>query len=221
MIRRARARTSLGWYHRTGISALLIYLAGCAGLTAGTDVQRPMLNSERIKDRFGNYHVEVLHQSPTQRLSNLYSIDTAGCRSTRTLAYVAFALPIDERLQAVHQTIRHGASIGASLKSAGFQVDKTHHLIDTIPIERIPAIAVRLGEDSGEIAVHRYLLEARAASDAITYAEIVEVHDADYLTLKELQHAYPGFSTGVDRLDRLDAIEAAIRTAPGTNSECA
>jgi hypothetical protein len=48
---------------------------------------QPLLNSERISQRFGSYGIEILDASSDYRISNLFS-DEDGLAITRTFAIV-------------------------------------------------------------------------------------------------------------------------------------
>ena len=89
----------------------------------------PSLNSDVIRERFGSYGVEVLSQNDELRVANLFSGE-GNSKVSRTLAVTMFVLPRDSRLDASDQVIRAGGSIGASLRKAGFVVDK-RVLLDT------------------------------------------------------------------------------------------
>ena len=68
-----------------------------------------LVNSERIKARFGSYHVRVLHQDASTRLASLCSRhdDSDICR---TLAVTRFASPIPATLAEADALIRQGDS---------------------------------------------------------------------------------------------------------------
>ena len=83
----------------------------------------PTLNSDAIKATFGSYGVEVISQSESTRVANLYSL-SGDAKICRTLAVTEFVLPMDPALTEVHRLIRAGGSIGATLRSAGFTINK-------------------------------------------------------------------------------------------------
>ena len=83
----------------------------------------PTLNSDAIKATFGSYGVEVISQSESTRVANLYSL-SGDAKICRTLAVTEFVLPMDPALTEPHRLIRAGGSIGATLRSAGFTINK-------------------------------------------------------------------------------------------------
>ena len=72
-----------------------------------------LVNSERIKARFGSYRVGVLHQDATTRLASLCSRHGGG-DICRTLAVTRFATPTPVALGQVDTLIREGHSIGST-----------------------------------------------------------------------------------------------------------
>ena len=61
------------------IKALVWLLPGLVVITLGCAKQveepaRPLLNSERIKQKFGSYGINILDANAELRVSNLYSI---------------------------------------------------------------------------------------------------------------------------------------------------
>jgi hypothetical protein len=83
----------------------------------------PTLNSDVIKATFGSYGVEVITQSESTRVANLYSL-SGDAKICRTLAVTEFVLPMDPALKEAHRLIRAGGSIGATLRAAGFTINK-------------------------------------------------------------------------------------------------
>ncbi len=83
----------------------------------------PTLNSDAIKATFGSYGVDVINQSESTRVANLYSL-SGDAKICRTLAVTEFILPTDPALTEAHRLIRAGGSIGATLRSAGFTINK-------------------------------------------------------------------------------------------------
>lgn len=83
----------------------------------------PTLNSDAIKATFGSYGVDVINQGESTRVANLYSL-SGDAKICRTLAVTEFILPTDPALTEAHRLIRAGGSIGATLRSAGFTINK-------------------------------------------------------------------------------------------------
>ena len=56
------------------------------------------MNSDAIKATFGSYGVEVISQSESTRVANLYSL-SGDAKICRTLAVTEFVLPMDPALR--------------------------------------------------------------------------------------------------------------------------
>ena len=171
----------------------LLFIIGFSGyiLLNACDAGRPLLNSERIEQRFGNYAVEVLRRESELRISNLYS-ERSGLRTCRTYAIVTFAQPVDLALAALHADIESGRSIGATLRDAGWEVSKRLKYIGKFPVTDADDEIVRLMriEVPRSLALHNYDVEISKAGRTINYATIVEIHHPDYLTVAELRRIY-------------------------------
>ncbi|MEM8952687.1 MAG: hypothetical protein AAGD22_00905 [Verrucomicrobiota bacterium] len=155
-----------------------------------------LLNSERIKQRYGTYDIKLISQTHTGRVSNLYSTDN-GIPTTRTLAFVRFHAPSPPKdIESLHHTIVAGASLGATFKQAGWQVIKHRHRLGSASISthasHAPNIA-RLMQLTLPItlAAHSYQLDVRKGDQVIPYATLTEIHHPDYLTLDTLRKLYP------------------------------
>ena len=81
------------------------------------------MNSDKIRERFGHYGVELLEQDTRTRLASLYSL-SGEQRITRTLALTRFELPTHPGVEAQDAQIRSGESIGATLRKAGWSIVK-------------------------------------------------------------------------------------------------
>jgi len=159
--------------------------------TADALAQPPLLNSERIRQKYGSYGVEVLEADERLRVANLYS-SHEGERVTRTLAIVLFSAPIPKAILPEHELIIAGGSIGEVFKHCGWQVEKENLYFDEI--QAAPENA-RLYEMMGEIpptdlAVHGYELFVSKNTERFSYTTIVEIHHPDYLNLDELEAIY-------------------------------
>lgn len=154
------------------------------------------LNSERIEQRFGSYGIEVLSVENGVRRANLYS-DEQGQRVCRTYAVVRMlGLPTaaaEPALLAAHEDVLAGASLGASLEEAGWQVSKATQYVGTLPaLSPLPDWLALMGLESTErLALHVYRLSIKKGEETYEYADIIEVHHPDYLTVGELAVLYP------------------------------
>ena len=149
--------------------------------------QPELLNSDRIQQRFGSYGVEVLHQDDRVRRSNLYSLQ-GGERICRTYAVVQVDRPLAEDLESAHASIVAGASIGAALRAAGWQISKETLAIGSL---RLPdsqhSMANLMHLDAAvELGLHAYRLRVIRKQRTLSYATIVEVHHPDHLTEADL-----------------------------------
>jgi len=166
------------------LGCALALVLGCIGETAAQ-----LLNSDRIEQVFGSYGVDVLVRAPEAlRISSLYSTE-GGIRTTRTLAIVAWPSAVDPGLADAHAAILAGASIGATLESAGWTVTKRNLYFGETPapdslsrLMRIPATPA--------LATHGYVLSVTRGDLAVDYATIAELHHPAYLDLAMLEAIY-------------------------------
>lgn len=162
-----------------------------AALSACT-LQSEELNSERIKNRFGNYGVEIIEQDEETRRTGLYSTSD-GLRTCRTYAVVTFAGGDTFDISDVHQKVIDGASIGSTLKSDGWEIRKETIYVGEVAL---PGMHHPIGElmqlqSSTDLAVHAYHLHIEKDSTSLHYATIVETHHPEYLGESELLELYP------------------------------
>jgi hypothetical protein len=175
---------------RSGIAtaALFASVALChAGLAA-----EPLLNSERIVQRFGSYGVEVLDADDNRRVSNLHSMDSSSGRICRTYAVVEFDQPVDSRLLAEHERVVSGESIGTVFSNAGWTIRKESLFIgesDASDYEDNLGRLMRI-ESEQALATHRYRFIVSRDEQLIGYATITEVHHPDYLDAAQLHAIY-------------------------------
>lgn len=155
--------------------------------------QQPLLNSERIRQQFGSYGIEILQADERLRVSNLYSLND-GQKITRTLAIVLFPEDIPETIQQEHQLIISGGSIGEVFKSHGWQVEKENLYLGELQASQAYAGVYELmgGISATDLAMHVYEFSVHKKGDVVVYAIIAEVHHPDYLQLEELETIYSG-----------------------------
>jgi len=152
----------------------------------------PPLNSERIEARFGSYGVALVEQGQQRRVSCLYSVENGG-RRCRTLAVVRLADDVPAALSEPLDAIRAGASLGATLTAAGWQVVKTNRHLGSyrLPADPDAAIATHFALKGGEsLALHIYDLAARRGDAAAHVARLLEIHDPAYLSPEDLLRIY-------------------------------
>ena len=166
---------------------------GQAAQSASKGTARPLLNSERIKQKFGSYGIDVLKDDGAVRISSLYSLQQ-GQKVTRTLAVVVYAPSIPAPIQQEHQAIIAGGSIGEVFARSGWLVKKENLYIGEISASAdFDEIYALMGE-SGEVdlAVNIYKLAVCKEGTCFAYATISEVHHPDYLGLSDLGEIYGG-----------------------------
>lgn len=150
-----------------------------------------LLNSERIRDRFGSYGIDILADRNGLRRANLYSYAGAG-KTCRTFALVR-TLDAAPDIDAEHAAISSGRSIGATFRDGGWKVAKKTLLTGSTDLADVSpdvALLMRLG-GSERIALHAYELIVERRNRAITYATILELHHPDYLGEEELATLFP------------------------------
>jgi len=176
-----------------------------AAALSACSLQPEVLNSERIKDRFGNYGIEIIRQDGNTRLSNLYSTHD-GERTCRTYAVVEFVGSNFVDLTEVHTRIADGASIGSTLKKDGWEIRKETVYVGSLslPESGHPITDLMRLELAGDLAVHAYRLHIEKASFSVHYATIIETHHPDYLGIHELRGLYAASAdASVDEINRI------------------
>ena len=164
---------------------------GQAAQSASKGTARPLLNSERIKQKFGSYGVDVLEDDGKLRISSLYTLDD-GRKTTRTLAVVIYAGKIPQQIQHEHQVILAGGSIGETFTRNGWRVEKENLYFGEIgaspDFEEIYSLMG--GIDAVNLAVHVYRLFVCRDGSCFAYATLSEVHHPDYLKVRDLREIY-------------------------------
>lgn len=176
---------------------LAVLLAAATALAQAPP--RELLNSERIEQTFGTYGIEVLANSPRERLSRLYSTHD-GLEVCRTFAVVMYPVQMADALEQEHAAIVAGGSIGATFADAGWRVVKRHRYFGTVAAT--PGLRRLMRSDTLEhLAVHLYSLSVARAGVEHEYAIIAEVHHPDYLTLDDLLVIYGPQGVGPGEVD--------------------
>ena len=161
------------------------------------------LNSERIKERFGSYGIEILSQDSGIRRSSLYSIE-GQTQICRTYAVVKFVDESTARVGDAHADIVAGQSIGSTFRASGWQIGKITLHVGSVSLDDPEHEIGQLMhlEQAAELSVHAYQLVLEKDDQTIDYATIVETHHPDYLTTPELTELY-----GEHVETKLDAAE--------------
>lgn len=141
----------------------------------------PHLNSDQISTRFGSYGVDVLRQTSASRLANLYSRH-GDKRVCRTLALTHFTLPLPECLIDIDKDIRAGASIGATLRAAGWRVVRSDPAFVTASagehFKNVTADSVDIGSP---LAIQVYTLQVVSDTERFDYATIAEAYHPEHV----------------------------------------
>jgi len=187
------------------------------GETHHAEKQSPLLgNSERIRLKFGSYGIEVLENSPSLRVSSLYSTHD-GEKINRTFAVTSYPNLIELAFAKEHEAIINGQSIGIVFEKNGWLIDK-HHLyfgeIET-PSGHFGGTSQYVEAGKTQAAIHVYALVVRKHSSEFQYAFIAEVHHPEFLQLEDLAGIYgPEFESHLKKKegigDFLKVIESRI-----------
>lgn len=200
------------WQQRKYFLQVTLSLALCLAACSSQET-RPELNSDRIRQTFGSYGVDVLSNHDKQRVSSLYSLDGGG-KITRTYAVVDFLATAASALEAEHALIKSGQSIGEVFREAGWTIDKRHQFIGEFDV---PAAYTRIGKSMRidlpqNLAADVYVFVVSRNSRSYTYATITEIHHPDYLSAADLKQIYGEIL--FDNSNR-SGIEDYIGPAPG------
>jgi hypothetical protein len=157
-----------------------------------------------IEKKFGSYGLDVIENNNENRISFLFSNgdhyialnkinavkkSTGYKKKYHTLALVSF---IDSaKISEVHKKIIEGGSVGATFKDYGWSITKDSMLVLELSRNIHPVIQKWLKSKAYEnLAVHVYTLTVKNKTQTIRYAEIIEIHHPDYLSLTKLKDIY-------------------------------
>lgn len=163
---------------------LAIALSACV-------VEPELLNSERIKQRFGSFGLDVLHSSNGLRRASLYSNED-GRKLCRTYSIVRFDNVPDTVIGDEHAQILAGSSIGSTFKANGWTIYKETRFVGEL---QIPAKAdevlqlMAVGENE-LLAMHVYRLLLKKDVQIIDYSTIIELHHPEYLDKEQVTTLY-------------------------------
>lgn len=169
---------------RVPVTILAIALSACV-------VEPELLNSERIKQRFGSYGLDVLRNSNGLRRANLHSIEK-GRKVCRTYAIVRFDNVPANIIGAEHAQILAGSSIGATFKANGWSIYKETRYIGEIqmPATSHEILDLMALDERGSLAMHVYRLLLKKDEQIIDYATIIELHHPNYLSRDDVTRLY-------------------------------
>ena len=144
------------------------------------------MNSDQIKAKFGNYHIQVLRQSKLTRVANLYT-EHDKVKICRTLAVTRFSQPTAESLLLVDEIIRQGNSIGTTFIRQGFTVTKALAAeAVTYAGRKFEELCCSSIDSRALIYVGLYQLNVSASDgQKQPYATIAEAHHPEYISPSE------------------------------------
>ncbi len=191
-------------------AATRISLSAFLGIAAVTG-KHHLVNSERIKARFGSYHVQVLHQDATTRLASLCSRhdDTDICR---TLAVTRFASPTPATLAEADALIRKGDSIGSTLDQAGQHLSREIIAEASVPCDNaFTALTGQTVRCGALLSLRLYRLDAGPAPEALMpYATIAEAHHPEHVPVSDQAVLFTELDKGAWSADAQLALEALL-----------
>jgi len=154
-------------------------------------VEPELLNSERIKQRFGSYGIDVFESNDELRRSNLHSVEN-GKKICRTYAVVRFDNAVASVIGDEHAQILKGGSIGATFRTNGWAIYKeTRYVGDLLLADSSPCLQELMAlDETTTVAMHVYRLLLKKESQIIDYATIIELHHPDYLSSKDVARLY-------------------------------
>lgn len=149
------------------------------------------MNSERIRQEFGSFGIDVVECRADRRVASLYSMEN-GKRVCRTYAEVAFNVSALPALAREHALVQSGQSIGAVFKGHGWHITKRHTRVGstTLTADDDCILALMRLDPPQEVALHSYIFEVRKGGSVFHYATIMERHHPRYLDTGGLRAIY-------------------------------
>ncbi|MDT7833377.1 hypothetical protein RQM59_13385 [Flavobacteriaceae bacterium S356] len=150
-----------------------------------------LLNSERIKEKFGSYDIDVLSHTNKVRISNLYSFEE-GTKVTRTFAVVNYPEQIDSSYAAIHSKVIKGASIGRIFKKNRWSIVKVPLYKGTIPtkLKEFSYVYDLMSIQKNALAFYMYDFHIQKDGNDYKYATITEIYHPQYINTKTLELLY-------------------------------
>jgi len=185
-----------------------------------------LLNSERIRQKFGSYGVEVLFSDETTRITSLYSTE-GDMKVTRTFAVVMYPTHVDTALTAEHRAIISGGSIGQVFKEGGWTIEKRSIFLGQIsPSETYDDVYSMMGGiAAAELAVYVYVFNIERGGLNFEYATIAEVYHPDYLVEDDLIRIYEAAdestAPATDLKKLLDTVQCFMSNDPALREPAA
>lgn len=148
-----------------------------------------LLNSERIKMKYGNYDIKVLNNDSLLRISDLYSVQDDK-KTTRTFAVVYYPETVDTIFLTEHTKVLEGQSIGRVFKHHGWKIEKRAIFFgEILPSNEYTEVYTLMGNIApSKLAIYIYAFYIKKNDTEFQYATIAEVYHPDYLTINTLKH---------------------------------
>lgn len=166
-----------------------------------------LLNSERIKQKFGNYGIEVLSHTDVARVSNLFS-SHKGAKITRTFAVVNYSEKIDSSYIKIHSQIVKGASIGRIFKKNEWKIVKKPLFKGVIKTEQgsFSLVYNLMSIRQKPLAFYMYDFYVKKDNQQYKYATITEVYHPQYINTKTLDLMYKDLQIPVKKTTEVDTV---------------
>lgn len=167
-----------------------------------------LLNSERIKMKFGSYDIKVLNKNSKLRVSNLYSSHD-GKKITRTFAVVYYPEIIDSIFLKEHMKILNGQSIGKVFKQNQWTIEKKNFFYGEIsPSSDYSEVYRLMGNIAPtKLAIYTYGFNIKKDGKSYQYATISEVYHPDYLTINDLKKINQNADKHLEKIDSIQILK--------------
>ncbi|WP_211341841.1 hypothetical protein [Ulvibacterium marinum] len=179
------------------LASIFFNLTGCAlkkqnpespSVAYDSILSPKLLNSERIKMKYGSYAIKIFSDDSKTRISNLYSSQDDK-KITRTFALVNYSEVIDSTFLEEHREIVKGGSIGRVFKNNGWEIGKESVFFGELsPSKDLSKVYTLMGNIAySELAIYMYGFYIEKNKKRFQYATIVEIYHPDYLTIHDLK----------------------------------
>ncbi len=154
-------------------------------------IHKMISNSERIKQMFGNYGIDILQNDKLYRVSNLYSMHDMQ-KVCRTIAITKYPKFVDPRFSKEHLLITEGQSIGDVFTGNGWTIEKRYRFFGELESsQNFSKVLSLMGNISpSHLAIHIYQLIIKKAGSKFVYANISEIYHPEYMGLDDLKRIY-------------------------------
>lgn len=150
-----------------------------------------ILNSERIKKKFGSYGINILQSDSTIRITDLYSVDR-GIKTTRTVAFVFYPKDLNPSYAVEHNIIVNGGSIGQVFKKYDWKIEKMHLYFGEVPptneLNMVYSLMGEIGPSELSIYIYQFVIKKHRIEHY--YATIAEIYHPDYLNVEAIKGIY-------------------------------